>query len=170
MTQSMTWGNYKFLAGIAGFVIVLDQATKAMVRANLALEEVWVPFPWLEPYARIVHWKNEGASFGFLGENNSLIIMISLAVIGAIVYYFPKISLNDWSMRLALALLMGGVTGNLIDRLIQGHVTDFLSIISYNIFNLADVANFAGVIVLLIGIVQEEWEKLKSKDKAPGNP
>jgi signal peptidase II len=165
----MTWGNYKYIAGIAGFIIVLDQATKSIVRASLAMEEVWVPWPWLEPYARIVHWKNEGASFGFLGESNSLIILISLVVIGAIIYYFPKISKSDWSMRLALALLMGGVTGNLIDRLIQGHVTDFLSIISYNVFNFADVANFAGVIVLLFGIVHEEWEKHKARGKTSGN-
>ncbi|MDD5468764.1 MAG: signal peptidase II [Anaerolineales bacterium] len=157
---------YVFLLKVAAPVVLLDQATKALVRATLDLEQTWTPFTWMEPYARIVHWKNTGASFGFLEDSNTLLILVGLAAAGAILYAFPRLPAHDWSLRLALALLMGGVSGNLIDRLLLGHVTDFLSIFSYNVFNLADVSNWAGVLVLLLGILAEEWRKLASRNAA----
>jgi len=55
--------DYTYLLIISGLVIILDQWTKALVRANLDFQDIWSPWPWLTPYARIVHWKNTGAAF-----------------------------------------------------------------------------------------------------------
>lgn len=154
---------YALLLKVTGPVLLIDQATKALVRATLDLEQTWTPYAWLAPYARIVHWKNTGASFGIMEDSNTLLIIVSLAVVGAILFFFPRVPSQDWSLRLALAFLLGGVGGNLLDRLLVGHVTDFLSVFSYNVFNLADVSNLIGVIILLVGIVLEEFRKLSAR-------
>ena len=50
---------------VSGLVIVFDQWTKSLVRDNLTIGEMWVPWEWVTPYARIIHWQNTGAAFGF---------------------------------------------------------------------------------------------------------
>jgi len=55
---------YLEMFAISGIIVVLDQFTKYLVRTNLQLRETWMPWEWLEPYARIIHWKNTGVAFG----------------------------------------------------------------------------------------------------------
>ncbi len=66
--------SYLVLLPITGVIVLLDQWTKAIVRSNLALGEVWSPFNWLTPYARIVHWYNTGVAFGMFQDRNLLIL------------------------------------------------------------------------------------------------
>jgi len=155
--------RYALLVWIAGLVVLLDQVTKSWVRSKLAPEEVWIPWLWLEDYLRIVNWKNEGASFGFFSQGGSFFLILGFVVIAAILFYFPKVPFQDWSLRASLALLAGGILGNTIDRVVQGYVTDFLAVGPIYVFNLADLSNLAGVVILLIGIGMEEWQKYSSK-------
>jgi signal peptidase II len=74
--------DYLFLFSIAGSIIVLDQVTKAIIRANLAVGEMWVPWDWLMPYARIVHVQNEGVAFGMLQGMGGLFSILALIVSG----------------------------------------------------------------------------------------
>lgn len=159
-TQENIWQKYRYLLAVAIPVIIFDQITKLLVRANLALEETWVPWPWVDRYGRIVHWKNEDSAFNLLSWDRWIFILIALIGVIAIVYYFPRIPKQDWTFRLSMGLLLGGIIGNnLIDRLFLGYVTDFLMISYYDVFNLADVSNFAGVIILVIGYLAEERKK-----------
>jgi len=90
------WKDYAFLFSISGLVILLDQWTKNLVRENLAIGEMWVPWDWLAPYARIIHWQNTGAAFG-LGQNLSWIFTIlAIVVVGAIIFYFPQGERSSW--------------------------------------------------------------------------
>lgn len=158
------WQKYRFLLAIAISVIVVDQITKSLVRANLELEETWVPWPWVDRFGRIVHWKNEGSAFDLLSWDKWLFVMIALVAAIVIIYYFPRIAKTDWSFRLSMGLLLGGIIGNnIIDRLFVGHVTDFIMIGYSDVFNLADISNFAGVIVLVIGYLAEERKKKSGK-------
>jgi signal peptidase II len=78
-------------------------------------------------------------------------------VIGLIIYYYPQVEDEDWFLRLALALQMGGAAGNLVSRLtMEGKVTDFISVGSFPVFNLADASISIGVAVLLIGMWVKE--------------
>ena len=144
--------SYVFLFTIAGLIIALDQWTKYLVRSNLALRETWSPWAWLEPYARIVNWKNTGAAFGILQDFNTVFAILAVVVALAIVYYFPRVGKEEWPLRLALSMQMGGALGNLIDRLTQGYVTDFVSVGSFAVFNVADASISVGVVVLLVGV------------------
>ncbi len=144
--------DYLFLFTIAGAVVALDQITKSIVRANLLIGETWVPWPWLEPYARIVHWKNTGAAFGMGQGLSEVFKYLAILVAFVIVIYFPQVPWRDWPLRYAMSLQLGGALGNLVDRLTIGHVTDFISVGNFAVFNVADSSISIGVAVLLIGI------------------
>jgi len=151
--------DYLTLFAIGGAIIILDQITKTLVRMNLALGETWSPWEWLEPYARIVNWKNTGAAFGMLPNLGDFITILAIVVAIAIVYYFPQVPREDWTMRLAMGLEFGGAVGNLFDRLTIGWVTDFVSIWRFPVFNVADLSITLGVIVLLLGVWSQERQK-----------
>jgi signal peptidase II len=149
--------DYALLFSIAGLVVFFDQWTKNLVRNNLSLGESWMPLEWLAPYARIVHWHNTGAAFG-MGQNLSwLFAGLAFVVIGAIIYYYPQVDRSNWLIRLALGMQMGGALGNLIDRLMQDmRVTDFVSVGTFAVWNIADASIFVGTIILIIGVWIED--------------
>lgn len=147
---------YAFLMPISIALIALDQWTKGLVRANLVLNEFWMPVDWLAPYIRIVNWHNTGAAFGIFQGMNSIFMVLAFVIIGLILVYFPMIPKEDIYFRLALSLQMAGATGNLIDRLYRGFVTDFISVGRFPVFNVADSCITMGVVVLLIGMWVEE--------------
>jgi len=160
--------DYLTLFGIGGAIVILDQTTKVLVRRNLALGEWWSPTEWLEPYLRIVNWKNTGAAFGILPSLGDFIAILAVVVAIAIVYYFPRVPRDDWTLRLAMGLEFGGAVGNLFDRLTIGWVTDFVSIWRFPVFNVADLCITLGVLVLLLGVWSQERNKESSSDPIEG--
>lgn len=144
--------DYIFLFGIAGFLVWLDQWSKEMVRQNLAFQETWVPWPWLLRYARIVHWKNTGAAFGMLQNFGDVFMFLAIIVALFILYYFPKVPRQDRLIRVAMAIQFGGALGNLVDRLTQGYVTDFIMLGNFPVFNVADACISIGVALLILGV------------------
>ncbi len=169
--------NYAILFLIAGLVVGLDQWTKWLVRENLPFQTTWLPagLNWLKPFARIVHWNNRGAAFGMLQEAWLLFTLLAVIVIAAILYYYPRVPAGDWTLRIALGLQLGGAMGNLIDRIMfTGRVTDFISIGTFPVFNIADSAISIGVVVLLLGVwwrdrkVERKFGRLSSMDDAAG--
>lgn len=151
--------NYRFLLLIALPLLTLDQWSKALIRANLALGEMWGP-EWLMPYARFVHWKNTGAAFGMFQGGNTFFAILAIIVSTFILYYFGKVPAQERLLRLAMSLMFVGSVGNLIDRLTQGYVTDFISVGTFAVFNVADSSISIGVAVLLLATwLQERREK-----------
>ncbi len=148
--------DYLVLLGLAGVVVAADQWTKYLVRSRLELGEVWVPWEWLAPLARVVHWSNTGAAFGLFQSGGLLFTMVAIVVSAAILYYYPRVPASQKPLRLALALQLGGAIGNLIDRLALGSVTDFISVGSFPVFNVADASISVGVAVLVATMWVEE--------------
>jgi len=159
--------SYLVLLPIAGLIIVLDQWTKAIVRMNLEFGDVWSPFEWLTPYARIVHWYNTGVAFGMFQDRNLLFSILVFLISLSILIFYPKLTEDDWFLRIALSLQLGGSVGNLIDRLTVGHVTDFISVGNFPVFNIADSCITVGAIIMIIGLwVEERKQKaLSSKQE-----
>ena len=147
-------------------IIFFDQWTKAWVRSNIPFGEVWTPVPGLGEYARIVHWKNTGAAFGMFQDLSIVFTVLAIVVSIAIIYYYPRIPHGDWPLRLALGLQLGGAIGNLIDRLLfSGHVTDFISVVNFAVFNIADASISLGVAVLVIGIWIKDRQQPPDSDQ-----
>ncbi len=157
------FSGYIFLLSISGTIIIVDQLTKWVVQQNLALGESWVPWEWLEPYARIVHWYNRGVVFGLFQNGGDIFAVLAFIVALAIIYYFPRVPAADWPLRLAMSLQLGGAIGNLIDRITIGHVVDFISVGTFPVFNVADSSITIGVVVLIFGVWYQEQRERKEK-------
>jgi signal peptidase II len=154
--------KYWAILVIAAIIVFLDQWTKGLVRANLPFGATWLPesMQWLSPYARIVHWYNTGAAFGMFKDASMILTVLAFVVIAAILFYYPQVQSDDWSLRLALSMQLGGALGNLIDRLTIGHVTDFVSVGRFPVFNVADASITIGAVILFLGVwVRERAEK-----------
>jgi len=155
---------YLNLFGIAGIVVALDQWTKWLVRENIPFATQWLPdgLQWLMPYARLVYWHNTGAAFGMFQEGAPIFTVLAFIVIAAILFYYPQIASEGWMFRLALGLQLAGAAGNLIDRLSHdGKVTDFISVGTFPVFNVADSSITVGTAILILAVwLSERKQKL----------
>ena len=143
---------------IAASVVLIDHFTKRIVEFSLPPNQFWAPFPALAELFRFTHVFNTGAAFGIFAEGGFVFSLVAILVAGVIVIYNFTIPPNQLLLRTALGLQLGGAVGNLIDRLRLGHVTDFLDFGPWPVFNLADSAIVAGVVVLGYLMWQEERE------------
>ncbi|HAN86978.1 MAG TPA: signal peptidase II [Firmicutes bacterium] len=136
----------------SAWVVLIDQITKTIVTRQIA---PWDEIECLGGLLRITHVYNPGAAFGIL--QNKQILSIIAAVIGTalILFFYPRIPRRRWSMRLGMALSLGGALGNLVDRVVVGSVIDFIDIGFLPVFNVADSAIVVGVALLLLGIVRD---------------
>ena len=125
-------------------VIALDQGTKALVRANVAIGDRDGVFPGVE----IVHVRNEGVAFSRFSGGGTVVAIIVGAALLALVAYFVT-HLDKPLVWLPTGMLLGGALGNVIDRLRDGAVTDFIKLPGWPAFNVADIAITFGVLVLL---------------------
>lgn len=158
------WRDYLLLLLISGIIITLDQVTKEWVRNSIPMNGTWMPWEWLAPYMRIVHWSNTGAAFGIFQGSGTVLAILAVIVCAAIIYYFPQVPRSDWTLRLAMGMQLGGAIGNLIDRIREGHVTDFISVGNFAVFNVADSAITVGVGVLILGVIIQEIKARKQKN------
>jgi signal peptidase II len=125
-------------------VIALDQGTKALVRANVAIGDRDGVFPGVE----IVHVRNEGVAFSRFSGGGTVVAIIVGAALVALVAYFVT-HLDKPLVWLPTGMLLGGALGNVIDRIRYGAVTDFIKLPGWPAFNVADIAITFGVVVLL---------------------
>ena len=97
---------------------------------------------------------NTGAAFGLFKDNVFLITVISLIITGAIIYYLIKS--NVFVVSLWLSFLLGGAISNLIDRVFLGYVRDFINFLFIPTFNIADMFNVIGALLLVYYLVREK--------------
>jgi signal peptidase II len=131
-------------------VVVLDQLAKALIEAHMVPGE---RVDLLGPLAlTLVH--NRGVAFGLASDGGAVLVGLTLAALIFVTVLFAR-SPQRPGMWIAVGLLAGGALGNLIDRVRAGEVTDFIDLLSWPPFNLADVAVTLGVVVLALGYLGE---------------
>lgn len=159
--KSKIAGNYKALFILALLIFISDQATKAWIFNNpeLPLGSYFYPdtIPVIEGFFYIVHIGNEGAAWGMFHGYGSMLALFAIVALFAIYKLRHSLELHRLPMQLAFGMLVGGVLGNLVDRLLHGHVIDFLDfhlpfsipyILPYGrypAFNIADCGIVIGV-------------------------
>ncbi len=156
------------LLGCSGLIVAVDQWTKYLVRSQLGVGETWMPISWLAPYARVIHWNNTGAAFGVFPSASPVFAVVAMIVSVAILIYFPRVPAAQWPLRAALVLQFAGAFGNLIDRMVLGTVTDFISVGTFPVFNVADASISVGVAVLVAGMWLEERRRPRGTDASEG--
>lgn len=132
---------------VAVLVVVVDQATKALVRDHLPFDRPW-PAGWT--LIRLARVENTGAAFGILQGAGGFLVVASLVAVSAITFFLLTLPAQSRLYTIALSLILGGAVGNLIDRVRVGSVTDFIDPTHYPAFNLADSAIVIGVCTLLV--------------------
>jgi signal peptidase II len=141
-------------------IVALDQATKALVRMKVPQSESVTIVPGLVDFT---HVRNTGAAFGFLNrvdfpfKTMALAVIATAALIGVALYAL-SLSHQQLLARVGLALIVGGAAGNLIDRVAQGSVVDFVDVYwrshHFWAFNVADSAITIGVALMILDMLR----------------
>jgi len=150
---------------LSGVVLVLDQCSKLIAEAMLSLHNP----VHVMPYLAMRKAYNTGAAFSLFHDGSGwqrwFFIALAVLVIGVMVVWLRQIAASQWRTALALALIIGGAAGNLIDRVVYGHVIDFIDVYygswHYPTFNIADSAITVGACVLLLDIYLT-WKQQRS--------
>lgn len=166
-TQSKpSWAERLLPFVIMAGVVLLDQLSKYLVESRIPLYGVWAPIPSLEGLFRIVHTSNSGAVFGLFQGTGFFFAILGVIIVIAIIYFNFTLPSGQWLLRIALGLQLGGAIGNLTDRFRRGgHVTDFIDIGPWYIFNLADLAIVSGVI-LFGWVMWQDYRRAKSIEES----
>ena len=149
--------NKESIYKITSIVLILDQMIKLWIQKSLHLNQQIIIIPH---FFALDFVKNTGAAFSILENNTILISIMSVIFILLLNHYIKKEESFTKLSIVSLGLILGGIFGNLIDRVIHHGVIDYLSftIIQYNfpIFNLADAAIVIGVLLFSIDIIIEK--------------
>lgn len=134
---------------VAGFVVLLDQFSKAYIRHLLAPGETISVLPGI---FSLTHIQNSGAAFGILPNRRLFFLIVTFIVIALIIFYYRQLHPREYFVKVAMGMTLGGALGNLIDRTSTGLVTDFLDFRFWPVFNLADSFITIGFILIAWGM------------------
>ncbi|MDX6729760.1 MAG: signal peptidase [Baekduia sp.] len=132
-------------------VVLLDQVTKALVRGGIAVGEE----DSVLPAVSLVHVRNTGVAFGAFSGGGIIVVVLVAAALAALLFYFVT-HVETRLVWLPTGMLLGGSLGNIIDRVRDGAVTDFVKLPAWPAFNVADMAITFGVLVLLWVIEKDD--------------
>ena len=159
-TQS-DFRRYRYLLSVAFILFALDQITKVWILKNLRIES-FDQVEVIKNFFYIIHVGNEGAAWGMFSGYGGLLSVIAFFALIAIYLLRHNLELHRLPMQLAFGLLVGGILGNTLDRLVHGHVIDFLDFRfpfqipfimptgHYPTFNIADSGIVVGTIFYLV--------------------
>ena len=153
---------YRWLLGLAAGVFGLDQITKAVIWA-------WLPYPTFGPpgqvavidgFFNIVHVGNTGAAWSLFSGRSTFLALLATATLFAIFAWRRQLGLRLRTVQVSFGLLCGGIIGNLTDRILHGHVIDFLDFhfgsYIFPTFNVADSCICIGVAIYLLHSLRQE--------------
>lgn len=150
----------KKILPISLLLVVIDQIVKILVINKMALQQSIIV---INNFFNITYVKNTGAAWSILSGNVLLLIMISVLALVTIYYYLIKDKDLNKIDIVSYSMLIGGIIGNLIDRIVHGYVIDYLDfkIFNYNfpIFNIADTLIVISIIIIGISLIVGEYRE-----------
>lgn len=160
-TNFLTIVRNEVMFSMAAFFLALDQITKLIVIKTMLVGQ---SIPVLSDVFHITYVQNYGAAFGLFQKKWYLFITVAAISISVIIYYSKFLAPNNLWVQLALALLLAGALGNLIDRLKYKFVIDFLDLRFWPVFNIADIVIDVGVGMLIVEMFWESHEEVKESE------
>ena len=160
----MTPRRIGLVAFVAVLIFVIDRITKVLVETSLAVGQ---SFDIVGEWARITHVTNSGAAFGLLPERTTLLSILSVVAVLAIVFYYRRLAADSVLIAATLGMQLGGAFGNLVDRIGQGYVIDFVDVgvpggVRFWAFNVAD----SSIVVGIIGVTVLLWWQERTHSRA----
>ena len=149
-------------------ILIVDRVTKIWAQQSLAMQPGgMIPWPNM---LRLIYAENTGMAFGMLSGQRWLLVLLSIAAVIIVVISLRPYQLGLWA-KLSLLCVMGGMTGNLLDRILFGYVVDMfdLMFIRFAIFNVADIFITLGAVMLCISLLFRpgDWKKKEEKPLLP---
>jgi signal peptidase II len=135
---------------VLALVVLIDQVTKALVRNGIEVGEE----DSILPAVTLVHVRNTGVAFGAFAGGGIIVVALVALALSALLYYFVT-HIDKPLIWLPTGMLLGGSIGNIIDRVRDGAVTDFVKLPAWPAFNVADISITFGVLVLLWVVEQQ---------------
>ncbi|MFV0424348.1 MAG: signal peptidase II [Bacilli bacterium] len=145
--------------GIISLIILVDQIVKIYIYNTMELGESIIV---INNFFNITFHLNNGAAWGIFAGNQVFLVVITILVVCAIIYYLTKNPKLDLFTKLGLTLYLAGAIGNLIDRIRLGAVIDFFDVIvpiikyDFPIFNIADMSLVFGFVFILISLIKDK--------------
>jgi signal peptidase II len=136
---------------VLALVVLIDQVTKALVRNGVEIGEE----DSILPAVTLVHVRNTGVAFGAFSGGGIIVVVLVALALSALLFYFVT-HIDKPLIWLPTGMLLGGSIGNIIDRVRDGAVTDFVKLPAWPAFNVADISITFGVLVLLWVIEQQD--------------
>ncbi len=147
---------------IASIVIMIDLILKLIVSSKLVENDSLKVIP---NFFSIYYLKNTGAAFSILQDSTVFLVILSAIILLILNNYIDKEKSLSKMSEISLGMVIGGIFGNMIDRIINHSVTDFISfrIFNYNfpVFNIADIGITVGVFLLLISVLKDYRKEKK---------
>ncbi len=144
--------------------LILDQLTKWLVSQNLTFGQSW---PESGFFRFTLDW-NTGTAFSLFQGQGDILTWVSLGGVGVLTWIYRSIDNPPWVLRIAFGLQFGGAIGNIVDRLRLGHVTDFIDVGLWPIFNIADSSIVVGIGLMIFYFWFLDSKKTESEeDQAP---
>lgn len=154
----------KYIYIITFAVLFLDQIIKQVVASNMALHNTISVIP---SFFQITYVENFGGAWGIFGNSTWILAFISMIILTAFLYYIRKQEKISITTMISYGLFIGGLLGNLIDRLFRGCVIDYLDFFifgyDYPVFNVADIAIVVAIGLLLIEMGKDEIHETRNR-------
>lgn len=152
--------NLKDVCFFAIVFLIVDQVIKIILSNKMIINQSIIV---IKDFFSITLVHNKGAAFSILTGNRILLILIGVIALIGILFYIKKLdSINELDVFI-YSLLLGGVLGNLIDRIVYGYVIDYLSFklgtYYFPIFNFADICIVISILLILINTIKEDLWK-----------
>ena len=156
----MSAKKWRLVGGWLIFIIVVDQLTKIIVDRTMPLHH---SIPIIDGFFSLTYVRNTGAAFGIFAHSHEafrlpFLVLVSIVAIGFIIAMLRRLRDQETGLMTALAFILGGAIGNLIDRALHGEVIDFLDFYwsSYHwpAFNLADSFITVGVVITIFYLMR----------------
>lgn len=157
--------RYLLVAGI----IISDQLLKLLIRDTMYIGQT---IPVIKDFFHITYVQNRGGAFSILAGQGIILVFIPLAAMAFAVWYMEKHIDSHWSLTLSLSLILGGGTGNLIDRVLLGYVTDMFDFRMFPVFNIADICICTGagfLILYTLFFYDRDIRRTSDKNSASAN-
>lgn len=155
---------------ISSIVFIIDLISKIIIINTLKINESIII---IKNFFNITYTKNFGAAFSIMQNSRLLLIITALIILYIIILYLKKNKIDNNIEIVGYSLIIGGLLGNLFDRIIYGYVIDFLDLYILNfdfaIFNIADSSIVIGIILLLIISIRRSIDENKSRRKGMSN-
>ena len=168
-TEPVSFFQEKRVIVVAAIVLIADQVTKQIVVNTIDTTGQVI---LIEGFLKFVNWHNTGAAWSQFQGKSLQLAAISLVALGALIHYRHHFGIHTKNGKLAMGMLIGGILGNLIDRVAYQHVVDFIRFylyqrgggeIGYPAFNIADMGICVGVGLLFVQAWKEQPEKIKDE-------